>query len=244
MADQISDLYRCMFIHIPKAAGSSIELSSIFQDQRDKTGEYVGGHKTAMEYRRLYPDKFNKYFKFTFVRNPYSRLVSAYFYLSRGGMGNSYDTEIFKKYFEHKKEDFVSFCRNSLSEELIKDVVHFEPQHKFLCDDDMNILLDFIGKQENFVKDAKKVFKTIGLPYEHRHSLGSNNKHFSEYYTNDIQQKVFNLYKLDFELLSYQSDIKKQNKFSYSSYRQMSKMVDLSTRLSKKVKRLLVNYTS
>ena len=245
MADQISDLHKCIFIHVPKAGGSSIEQSSIFHDQRNETNEYVGGHKTALEYKRVYPDKFDKYFKFTLVRNPYSRLVSAYFYLSRGGgRGNSYDTEIFKKHFEHREKDFVSFCRNSLSEELIEDVVHFQPQYKFLCDDNMNILVDFIGRQENFVKDAQKIFEKIGLPYEHRHSLGSNNKHFSEYYTSDIQEKVFNLYKLDFELLGYQSDIRKQSKFLYQCNKQMSKTVALSSRFSKKVKKLLTNHTT
>ena len=69
--------------------------------------------------------------------------------------------------------------------------MHFRPQYKFLCDEDLNIIVDFIGKQENFVEDAKEVFKTFELPYEHRHTLGSNNKHFSEYYTNDIQKKIF-----------------------------------------------------
>ena len=82
MAIQISDKHKCIFIHVPKAAGSSVETSEIFEDQRIKTGEYVGGHTTALEYRETYPGKFKNYFKFAFVRNPYSRLVSAFSYLS------------------------------------------------------------------------------------------------------------------------------------------------------------------
>jgi len=244
MADQISDRYRCIFIHIPKAAGTSIEVSNVFQDQRDKTGEYVGGHTTAAEFKRRYPDKFDKYFKFTLVRNPYVRLVSGYFYLLRGGSGSVEDTEIFKKYFEHTDKDFVSFCKNSLSEEIIEDVVHFRPQYTFLCDDDMNVLVDFIGRQESYIKDAKMAFKMIGVPYEHRHTNKGNNKHFSEYYTNDIQEKVFNLYKLDFEILGYNQTIKKQNKFIYECNRQVTTMGHISSKVLRKARALLTNYST
>jgi hypothetical protein len=47
MAVQISDKHKCIFVHVPKTAGSSIETSEIFEGQRVKTKEYVGGHTTA-----------------------------------------------------------------------------------------------------------------------------------------------------------------------------------------------------
>lgn len=207
MANQISDRFKCIFIHIPRAAGSSIEDTSIFKDQRDKTGEEVGGHASAKEYRERWPDKFNSYFKFTFVRNPYSRAVSAFFYLSHGGSRNAYDNKIFEKYFKNQKKDFNSFCINQLSKDVINDAVHFSPQHTFLCDDNMNILVDFIGRQENFENDAKKLFKTIGIPFEYMHINKSDHKHYSEYYTKESQEKVFNLYKPDFDILKYSPEI-------------------------------------
>ena len=239
MAPQISEKYKCIFVHIPKAAGSSIEQSSIFQDQRIKFKEYVGGHTTAIEYREKYPDLFKEYFKFSLVRNPFSRLVSAYCYLLKGGSGNRYDTRIFKKYFENSDRNFISFCRNQLSKEMVDEVVHLRPQFKFLCDDNMTILVDFIGKQENFSQDAKKIFQKVGLKYERKHSLKSSNKHFSEYYEKDIQDKVFELYQPDFELFGYQSEIGSYNRLLFTVDKYFTIVQKLSSKAWRKTKLIL-----
>lgn len=72
------DLYRCIFVHIPKAAGISMS--------RALFGNFAGNHKSVETYQRIFSKKeFNSYFKFTFVRNPWDRLFSAYIYLKRGG---------------------------------------------------------------------------------------------------------------------------------------------------------------
>jgi hypothetical protein len=221
MAHQISDLNNCIFVHVPKAAGSSIEGSSIFDDKRKLSEEGIGGHATAMEFKQLYPEKFDQYFKFTFVRNPYSRLISAYFYLSRGGGGNEYDTSIYRKYFENKHVDFTAFVEGILSEEMLNDVLHLKPQYTFLCDDDGILLVDFIGRQEHFLRDAKIIFNRLKLPLDYRHVRRGKNKHFSYYYSKGSQDKVFNLYRKDFEMLDYGYDIEKPNQLSYH-YQQFS----------------------
>jgi hypothetical protein len=210
VADQISNRYKCIFVHVPKAAGSSIENSSIFNDQRDKTGEYVGGHISAMQFQKKYPEEFKAYFKFSFVRNPYSRIVSAFFYLMAGGSGNLHDTEIFKRYFRNSDGNFTSFCENELSTEMMENVIHFRPQYQLLCDEKQTVMVDFVGQQESFSQDAKKIFRALGVPYKHQHLLRSKNKHFSAYYTKDAQEKVFSLYRLDFETFGYQSKIDSQ----------------------------------
>lgn len=67
----------CVFIAVPRAASSSI-CQCVF-------GHMAGGHKTVEDYQRLFGPWFRWYFVFTFVRNPYTRLVSAYDYLRKGG---------------------------------------------------------------------------------------------------------------------------------------------------------------
>ena len=64
--------YRCFFIHIPRTGGNSI-ASTILDGRTAHTPYFV--------YQRAYPDEFDEFFKFCFVRNPWDRLVSAYFYL-------------------------------------------------------------------------------------------------------------------------------------------------------------------
>ena len=71
------DEHRCVFIHIPKAAGTSLTKTLFAAPSR---------HLQYTEYERANPKKFKKYFKFTFVRNPYDRLFSAYSFLKKGGL--------------------------------------------------------------------------------------------------------------------------------------------------------------
>ena len=67
----------CVFIHIPKAAGTSLTRTLFDSPSR---------HLHYTEYQRTNPRKFQQYFKFTFVRNPYDRLFSAYTFLKKGGL--------------------------------------------------------------------------------------------------------------------------------------------------------------
>ena len=63
------DRYRCIFVHIPKAAGMSV-CRSLF-------GNLAGGHATLADYQIIFARaEFERYFKFTFVRNPWDRFVS------------------------------------------------------------------------------------------------------------------------------------------------------------------------
>lgn len=208
MAVQISVRNQCIFVHVPKAAGSSIEQSSIFQDQREQTGEYVGGHETALAIREVYPDEFNHYFKFAFVRNPYSRLSSAFHYLSSGGSGNDVDKDIYQKYFNNKM-GFRSFCMEVICKEVVQDIVHLRPQYEFICGHNMNVIVDFVGRQENFTNDSKAIFSRLKLPYEYRHSFRRFRRHYSLLYTPEMVDKISNLYELDFKLLDYPMEIGK-----------------------------------
>ena len=62
-----------LFIHIPKTAGTSICKAF---------GVFTRGHASI----KKFPANIrHHYFKFCFVRNPYDRLVSSYFYLKANG---------------------------------------------------------------------------------------------------------------------------------------------------------------
>lgn len=71
----ISDAYQFIFIHINKTGGTSIE--KVFErnaDQRDVPLK----HASVSEIQAQYPQAFARYFKFSFVRNPWDWLVSRY----------------------------------------------------------------------------------------------------------------------------------------------------------------------
>ena len=70
----ISHQYKCIFTHVNKCGGSTID--AVFNGK--------GGHKLALNYKRMYPKKFDSYFKFSFVRNPWDKMVSFYHYHKKG----------------------------------------------------------------------------------------------------------------------------------------------------------------
>ena len=64
------DEYKCIFVHVPRTGGVAI-AKSLF-------GNLGGSHISISLYRKVFSDVFDGYYKFTFVRNPWDRLVSAY----------------------------------------------------------------------------------------------------------------------------------------------------------------------
>lgn len=189
------DYYKCIFVHIPKAAGVSVS-TGLF-------GNYGGGHKTIREYQKIYPAKtFNKYFKFTFVRNPYDRVLSAYNFLKTGGMNE--DDKAWADKYIIQNEPFDDFILNRLDETLMYSWYHFMPQVHFLMNDEGTINLDYIGRFENLEQDYVFIKNKIGLK-------GNNLTHKNKTLIKDdkkeiplmVKSKIHDLYTLDFQLLGY-----------------------------------------
>lgn len=66
---------RVVFVHLPRTAGTSIEASLFGQD-------HFSQHHTAAELRTILgPAAYEDAFRFTFVRDPLDRFLSAFFYL-------------------------------------------------------------------------------------------------------------------------------------------------------------------
>lgn len=98
----ISHDHKLIFIHIPKCGGRSI--CDIFNQRFD--------HFTANYYIREYSEYWNRYDKFTIVRNPYARLVSIYHYIKE------HRRHSFEPIgFEGKMPDFKTW--------LIKNINHY-----------------------------------------------------------------------------------------------------------------------
>src|SRR5437868_3464466 len=112
---------RCIFVHIPKSAGISIRHSLSLN---------LGSHTTLARYRSLLPPRvFENCFKFTFVRNPWDRLVSAFLFLKKGGKGN----EKWARKHLSAYDDFEAFVRQWVTRKNIWSFAHFRPQFQFIC---------------------------------------------------------------------------------------------------------------
>ena len=93
-----------IFIHIPKTAGISV-VKAFFRDVN------LEGHRSVYFYKQVFGKDLSEYFIFTFVRNPWDRLYSAYKFLQKGGI-NIHDKNAFDMYLS-EYNDFEDFdCLN------------------------------------------------------------------------------------------------------------------------------------
>jgi hypothetical protein len=119
------DRYQCIFFHIPKCAGMSV-AQGLF-------GNQGASHITLTHAKLIFGlHNFNNYFKFTFVRNPFDRVVSAYFFLKKGGLYN-WISPWTKKYIL-TYPTFSEFATEGLPKREVINDFHFRPQYTFICD--------------------------------------------------------------------------------------------------------------
>ncbi len=125
------------------------------------------------------------YFKFVIVRNPYTRILSAY--LER------ISTDL---------SGFDSFVRKHIHirPDQLKDV-HWRPQYVFL----QLVKFDYIGHMESFEEDMKIIAGKVGLNVDgllHKNRQPTADL-FDTAYTQELKDIVYELYRRDFEMLGY-----------------------------------------
>ena len=189
---------RSIFVHIPKAAGVSVS-SSLY-------GSYGGGHCSISDYRYIFDrDEFEQFFKFTFVRNPWDRLWSAYRFLQKGGFSER-DALWFRENIA-VYPDFEAFVLEWLSETNIRKYPHFIPQYEYIVlPEASEPALDFIAYYENLAEDFSSIASRLGLnvalAYENKTGSGEGLR-YTDGYNEAMIEKVAHIYHKDISLLGY-----------------------------------------
>ena len=189
-----SDKFKCIFIHIPKTGGNSI-YEALFSKNSN-------GHIRYSEYQEENSKKFQEYFKFAIVRNPWDRLVSAFFFLKKGGM-HCVDKEWAQ---ENLKEfnTFDQFVMSGINKKKIYSGVHFKPQSYWICDKNNRIMVDFIGRLETLDQDFLFISNKIGSNKKTLKKLNAVSKlDYRKYYNERTKNIVYDFYKDDIELFGY-----------------------------------------
>lgn len=164
-AAMISQTHRCIFVHVPKTAGQSIEQVFLTQlglewkqraplllrrNRDPRKGPPRLAHLRASEYVDLGYcdlDTFSTFYRFSFVRNPWDRIVSFYKYIGSPA--------------EYPFRDFVlHHLRNGLWSRMHWFV---RPQTDFLYRDG-KLLVDFVGRFESLAEDFTHVAGQLDLP--------------------------------------------------------------------------------
>lgn len=195
------DRHRCIFVHIPKTAGVSI-CRALF-------GNLAGAHIPLARYQLVFSKKeFNSYFKFTFVRNPWDRVFSAYNFLKKGGL-----LEVDRSWAEVEiapYQNFDDFIKTGLHRPSIQEWKHFKPQsHFLLVPGSRKLQVDFLGFFENIQNDFQYVATELGLGdsavLRHENATNPSKKlDYRDFYTDKTRDIVAEIYKIDIDNFGYE----------------------------------------
>lgn len=190
------DDLQCIFVHVPKCAGQSIR-ATLFENLQP-------GHINIYTYQQIYPKKvFDRYFKFTIVRNPWDRLVSAYLFMQAGGAHRK-DQEWAEEYLA-PYPDFASFIREGLHRQEILNWPHFRPQVEFLKGQFGRIEMDFVGRLENIQEDFQVIRDQLGVSRDLMFINKTITKRdsYQSYYTDELRDIAGKIYQEDLEVFEY-----------------------------------------
>ena len=176
---------KCIFIHIPKCAGSSIEKFFVnrdwwFVDRKTK-------HIHAKTAKKIYKENWDENFTFSYVRNPWDQMVSWY------------------KFRKHHNLSFDKFLtKYKIKQEWAYWLPENLNQTDFLVDTNGNQLVDFIGRFENLQEDFNTICDKIGIPQQKLpHKNKTKHKHYTEYYDDETREFVAEKYAKDIEYFGY-----------------------------------------
>lgn len=182
-----------IFIHIPKAAGLSIVKSL--------TGHTNSHHATALDYQNQNKILFDRSYKFSLVRNPIDRCLSAYNYLQSGGRLNIYDCFWRERYIKNYRT-FDGFVQDGgLLDAINNNAEHFIPQWDYLSNSDKCIVDEF-GKLEDVQPFIKSVSRVLGKDLNVKKINSANYSQGKKISENSINL-IKSIYKNDFDKLNY-----------------------------------------
>ena len=192
----ISHKHKCIFIHCQKCGGETVEglLGAYNEKARKLDWLPREKHWTYKECIDNYGEEvWNSYFTFSFVRNPWDRIISWILYSDR--MKNNINPNE-----QHLPDEDVRIRLKNPKPYWAKNtymsLLGIKPNKKHK--------LDFIGKTENmkndlnFIRDKLKIQKDIKI-----FNKTKRRKHYTEYYDDNTMRSIGELFKDDIEYFGY-----------------------------------------
>lgn len=190
---------RVIFVHVPKAAGSSVKT--------ELYGSPQFGHRRIAEFQAYDRRKTVEFFKFAFVRNPWDRLLSAHAYLTGGEGANSRDRRFARDMLAPKGDfaGFVTALDDSAFAAQVMRYDHFRPQGDWIClPGQSGHAMDFLGRFERFEEDMAVVRDRLERPARAAERVRtSRHGDWQAAYTPRMRDITARLYAGDIALLDY-----------------------------------------
>ena len=208
---------KVVYLEIPKVANTSIKASILGCQNKDYGVVKIHVLATENMVFQLNAEQ-RKNFVFTFVRNPFERVVSCYeglYHNDRKKLGKEVEHLWFDFYlYGYIREDrgFENFVRRIYHiPDRIKDY-HFLPQYNIVYDKEGKCMVDYVEKLENINEKYPYLQEKYGLG-KLPHLNQSDKKPWMDYYTKDTARMVYQMYKKDIEVFGYRKEYKKLLKY-------------------------------
>lgn len=200
----ISPKYKFVFIANQKSGTATVQ-HTLIRCIDDK--EMIVGYKFPANVDNLlyskhvpcfqlqdYHPEFNDYYKFAFVRNPWDRVVSWYFFCksSKDPLRNTSN---------------ISFDQFLIDEEYKHRVWGAWPKYeRYKFQHTFTQGCDFIGRTENLQSDFNIICDKIGIPhlkFLHRGNK-TEHKHYTEYYNDETIKIVADYFAEDIDYFNFE----------------------------------------
>lgn len=217
-----------VFVHIPKTGGQTIysllKLKHLEHnaDNLHGSGNPELSHLTALEIKNRISN-YDERFSFAFVRNPWDRFISEYLFRNRDVINGSIPSCGLPFYANWGFKEIPSIKELLLQLQEIKPNIrklchptynHFFDQTDFVQNEDGKVIVNHIGRFENFVEECKILCKIFKVSYNSKfHRNKSKRLHYSAYYDIETKKLIHDLYKKDIEFFGYKFEEKAYIKF-------------------------------
>ena len=160
----ISDSLRFVFVHIPRTGGTSVEVA-LAAHARRPIGRTAHGntvlphkHDTALEIRALLGSEWERYFRFSIVRNPWERMLSDYHFFRSVG------PQLYPEFSAREQRLADDALRLPLDAWLAQNAETLRMcQLDYLTDTQGELLVNYVCRLENLEADFAEVCRKIGV---------------------------------------------------------------------------------
>ncbi len=201
----ISNNYKIIYVHIQKTGGSTV--SSLMAENFSDTKQFLNKHDQLLWGKMSLLQDWDKYFKFTFVRNPWDRLVSWYSMILLAKEKGLVHRNKLWQYVLNNSTDFSSFVANctAVVDDFDGKKCLAYNQLDYIANEEGEKIVDFVGRYETFEKDLKALFRKFGKSLNSVPQINvSSHSHYSTYYTATTKQIVADRFSRDIEFFGYQ----------------------------------------
>lgn len=194
----ISHTLETIYVHIPRTAGQSIERAYLDKHgldwntrqtlllrkkKDDEKGPPYLAHLTAKQYTDfdyIDEDKYNDYYKFTTVRNPYDRMIS------------------FMRWYDY--HDLQHFLFDKFEQVWADEFYFVQPQMNYIYYE-QELLVDDVFKFENLDSRIKADEVMLDL---HKTNQSERKEDYHDYYTPTCKGIVDRYYGRDVNTFNYE----------------------------------------